>query len=77
VWIVTAALAVGAIGVYVAGWFNRVYLGVVLGLVIIPLAALVGWMSLSPDRRRCRLVSMMLKLQMLFGIVALIIGKNY
>ncbi|MDD4050468.1 MAG: geranylgeranylglycerol-phosphate geranylgeranyltransferase [candidate division Zixibacteria bacterium] len=77
VWLVFLALAAGSVGAYTAGWFNGVYLTLVLGLVVLPLGVMLGWMSLSPDRRRCRLVSIILKLQMLIGTVALIIGKQY
>ena len=77
VWLVFLVLTIQSVGVYAAGWFNRVYLTLVLGLVIIPLAVMLGWMSFSPDRRRCRFVSIMLKLQMLIGTVALLIGKRY
>jgi geranylgeranylglycerol-phosphate geranylgeranyltransferase len=77
VWVVFLALTAGTVGVYAAGWFNKAYLILVLGLVILPLGAMLGWMSPSPDRRRCRLVSITLKLQMLIGIVALVVGKRY
>ncbi len=77
VWLVFLALTAGSVGVYVAGWFNGAYLILVLGLVVLPLGVMLSWMSLSPNRHRCRLVSIILKLQMLIGAVALVIGKRY
>ncbi len=77
VWLVFLALTAGSVGVYQAGWYNWIYLTMVMVLIVLPLGISLVWMSLRPDRNRCRLVSILLKVQMLVGTVGLVVGKTY
>lgn len=77
VWPVFIFLTAGIIGIHIIGWFNRVYLALAVILIVIPSAALLVWMSLKPDRFRCRSVSVILKVQMAVGIIGLVIGRGY
>jgi geranylgeranylglycerol-phosphate geranylgeranyltransferase len=77
VWLVFVLLAAGIIGIYIVGWFDRVYLAVTVILIVIPSAFFLVWMSLKPDRFRCRSVSITFKIQMVVGTVALVVGRGY
>lgn len=77
VWLVFVLLTAGIISIHIAGWFDRVYLALAVILIVIPSAAAIVWMSLKPDRFRCRSVSVILKVQMAVGIIGLVIGRRY
>ena len=70
-------LIICSIVVYLLGWYNSVYMAITTGLVILPLIGQIFWLGLSPDRTRCHLVGTLVKLEMLPGILALIIGRAY
>lgn len=77
VWPVFVLLTAGIIGIHIVGWFDRVYLALAVILIVIPSAVSLVWMSLKPDRFRCRSVSVILKVQMAVGTIALVIGRGY
>jgi geranylgeranylglycerol-phosphate geranylgeranyltransferase len=70
-------LIILSIGAYLEAWFNAVYFIITLLLVIVPLIWQLIWLGIKPDRKKCRLAAVLIKLQMLPGIIALILGKNY
>lgn len=72
-----ALLAITSIVVYMVGWFNRWYLIMTLVVVIIPLTVVCGWQTASPNPARFGNAARLIKLLMIPGILALLIGKNY
>ncbi len=70
-------LMIFSIVVYWVGWFKPVYLYMTLGFVILPLIVQMVLLGLNPDAKRCLMISSIVKLQMIPGIIALILGKNY
>ena len=74
---VLAVLCLFSLGVYLAGWFDLLYLIIVVAAVCLPLIVLMIWLGLRPSARRCRTASSLIKSQMLIGMAALVIGKNY
>ncbi len=63
--------------VYLQGWFNQLYLVIVIAAVCLPLLAQMIWLGLRPSMRRCGTATSLIKTQMLIGMAALVIGKNY
>lgn len=74
-WGIFLVLMAASLGPYFAGWFSRIYVWTVLFLVVIPLVLIMAWVTLRPDRRRCRIAGTVIKVQMLAGTAALVFGK--
>ena len=70
-------LMISSIAVYIPGWFNNIYLTITLTLVVCPMIVQSIWLMRNPDRRTCRIIGLLVKLEMLPGILALVLGKNY
>ncbi len=70
-------LIILSVSVYLLDWFNTVYFIITLLLVIVPLIWQLIRLGIKPGRGKCRLAAALIKLQMLPGIIALILGKNY
>lgn len=70
-------LIIFSIAVYLIGWFGPIYLYITLSLISLPLVAQMVLLGFSPDSKRCLLVSTIVKFQMIPGIIALILGKNF
>ncbi len=66
-----------SITVYLLGWFNIVYLVIILPLVVLPLLGQMYWLGFNPDQKASRRVETLVKLEMIPGIVALIAGRSY
>ncbi|MCP4566035.1 MAG: UbiA family prenyltransferase [FCB group bacterium] len=66
-----------ALSVYFLDWFNLYYLAIIIPLVIIPTVGQMIRLGLSPDQQTCNRVATLIKLGMLPGIVALVIGRVY
>lgn len=64
-------------GVYYLGWFNKYFLILSIAAIYLPGIGQFLWLTKSPDSDRCRVVSTLLKIEMLPGIVALLVGKSY
>ncbi|MEE9441483.1 MAG: geranylgeranylglycerol-phosphate geranylgeranyltransferase [candidate division Zixibacteria bacterium] len=77
VYILFTVLTVMTIGVYKLEWFNIVFLYITLLGVILPALLQFIWLGFSLNRKRLRLVSLFMKLEMLLGILALILGREY
>ena len=71
------AVVVLSLAIYIVGWFSLTYLYVVLALVIVPAGAQMVWLAIKPGPDRCRMVASLMRLEMLAGMVALEIGRNY
>jgi geranylgeranylglycerol-phosphate geranylgeranyltransferase len=65
------------LAVYLFGWFTMLYLIIVVVAIGLPLPALIFWMGLRPSAAKCRLMSSLIKTQMLIGMAALVLGKSY
>lgn len=63
--------------VYLRGWFNRRFFYIVLFFIWLPLVVQSAWLRFSPEPARCRIISGIIKIQMVAGIIALVIGKDY
>jgi len=74
---VLALLCGAALGVYFAGWFTRLYLMAVAFLICIPIVIQMLWLGFHPQSGRCRVISAIIKWQMLIGLIALSVGKKY
>ena len=74
--LIMAAIAL-SLAMFFVGWFDSTYLYVVLALVIIPAGAQMIWLAFEPGPDRCRTVASFMRLEMLAGMVALVIGRNY
>ena len=66
-----------SLGVYLKGWFNHTYLYLVIVAVYIPMGIVSLWLITGIDRSRLRRVSSIIKLSMIAGLVALILGRAY
>lgn len=66
-----------SIAVYWWGWFSPLYLCLVIVLIDLPLVAQMVLLGFDPDAKRCLVVSSIVKFQMIPGIIALILGKNF
>lgn len=75
--ILFALLILASLSVYLAGWFNRIYFYIVLIFIQIPLVVQFLWLIARPERSRFRLVSAALKLEMVAGLAAIILGRSY
>lgn len=63
--------------VYFKGWFNQLYLLIVIVAVCLPLLGQILWLGLRPTTNKCGMASSLVKTQMLIGMAALVIGKNF
>jgi geranylgeranylglycerol-phosphate geranylgeranyltransferase len=72
-----SALCLFCLGVYLNGWFNKLYLVIVIAAVCLPLLGQMIWLGLRPSAKKCSVASSLIKTQMLIGMAALVIGKNY
>jgi geranylgeranylglycerol-phosphate geranylgeranyltransferase len=72
-----ALLCVFCLAVYFAGWFNQLYLIIVVAAVCLPLIGQMLWLGLRPSANKCGLASSFIKTQMLVGMAALVIGRSY
>jgi geranylgeranylglycerol-phosphate geranylgeranyltransferase len=75
--IVFLILIFASLWVYLNGWFGPIYFYILLSSIHIPLSVLFLWLAANPESKRCRVVSAVLKLQMIFGLGALVLGRNY
>ncbi len=72
-----AALCLFCLGVYFTGWFTRLYLIIAVATVCLPLVGQMIWLGLRPSTRKCAVASSIIKSQMLIGMAALVVGRNY
>lgn len=70
-------LIAATIAVYRQGWLGQVFLYMTTFIVLLPMALQFYWIGSSPTSKRCKMVSLLLKLEMIAGLLALILGKNY
>jgi geranylgeranylglycerol-phosphate geranylgeranyltransferase len=77
VYILFSLLTIMTIGVYKLEWFNKIFLYITLLGVILPALLQFIWLGKSLNRKKLGLVSLFMKLEMLPGILALILGRNY
>jgi geranylgeranylglycerol-phosphate geranylgeranyltransferase len=76
-WLVFTLLIAASLSVYFQGWFDRLYLLVLILGILIPLVGQLIWLGASPNAQKCRIVSAIIKVQMIVGLIALTIGKKY
>lgn len=70
-------LCLFCLAVYFAGWFDTLFLIIVVVAICLPLPVLMIWMGLRPSAAKCRLVSSLIKTEMIIGMAALVFGKSY
>lgn len=70
-------LIICGVAVYWVGWFNLVFLSISVFTIYLPGIVQFIWMGTSPEITRCRVVSSLLKIEMLPGILAVLVGKSY
>jgi len=70
-------LIAASLAVYQVGWFNRLYLYLVLIVIDIPLVVQYLWLVINPRRNHFRIVSAVIKVQMAAGLAAMILGMSY
>ncbi len=75
--IVFAALIALSLAVYLNGWFNKIYLYIVMTSIYLPVPVQFIGLAIAPKRRNFRLVSSLIKIEMIIGLIALIVGRNY
>jgi len=75
--VVMLALIVLSLLVYFRGWFDIYYLYILVVLIHLPLIASHVWLWTGYTPEKCRVVSMIIKIQMGIGLIALILGKDY
>ena len=74
--LIVTAIAL-SLAIFFMGWFDSTYLYIVLALVIIPTGAQMIWLAFEPGPDKCRTVASLMRLEMLAGMVALVVGRNY
>jgi len=72
-----AVLCLFCLAIYMKGWFNQLYLVIVITAVCLPLLVQMIWLGLRPSLKKCAMASSLIKTQMLIGMAALVLGKNY
>ncbi|MFH1699933.1 MAG: geranylgeranylglycerol-phosphate geranylgeranyltransferase [Candidatus Zixiibacteriota bacterium] len=77
VYILFGLLTVMTIVVYKLEWFNKTFLYITILGVISPALIQFIWLGKSLDGRKLGLVSLFMKLEMLPGVLALILGRQY
>lgn len=77
VYILFALLAIMALCVYQLEWFNEIFLFITILGVLLPALLQFIWLGNSLNRKKLGLVSLFMKLEMLPGILALILGRKY
>ena len=63
--------------VYAAGWYDRSFLYISVLCIHIPVIIQFVWLGLNPNKKKCEIVSSLIKIEMIPGILALLIGKSY
>jgi len=66
-----------SLAVYWAGWFDRAYLLLVTVGVLVPLAVEMIVLGRSPDRQRIGFITSLMRWQMVIGMIALLLGRQY
>ncbi len=62
---------------YSRGWYGTSFLYISASFIYVPLALQFIWLGLRPEPRKCAIVATLIKIEMLPGIAALVIGKSY
>lgn len=75
--LIFVVLMAASLSVYFQGWFDRLYLWILIPGILAPIIGQIFWLGASPDIRKCRIASAILKAQMIIGLIALIVGKKY
>lgn len=70
-------LIAAAITVYQQGWFDQLFLYMTIFVVLLPMVFQFCWIGISPTPRRCKTTALLLKLEMVAGLLALMLGKSY
>lgn len=70
-------MSLAGIAIFAFGWFNLAYLAILLAGVIAPIILQMIWLFHAPDQARAGRVASLLRLEMLIGLVALVVGKAY
>jgi geranylgeranylglycerol-phosphate geranylgeranyltransferase len=73
VYLLFGLLTAASLFVYFVGWYNITYLYITIGFIYLPLAGQLIWLGFHPDSKKCHRVSVLIKLQMLPGIIALVV----
>ncbi len=76
-YVTTVVLIAFGFLVYFQGWFSAVFLYISIPVIYAPLIGQLFWLGFKPGSDKCCRVSSLIKLEMLPGIIALLIGKNY
>jgi geranylgeranylglycerol-phosphate geranylgeranyltransferase len=75
--VVFAMLIAVSLLAYLKGWFNNSYLYIVVLGVYVPLILHIIWLASGLEQRKLRVFSITIKLSMIAGLLALILGRNY
>jgi len=70
-------LTAATVAVYVPGWFTALFFYINLFCLYLPVLMQFFWLGLHPTTDKCRTVSFLIRLEMLPGLAALVIGKGY
>ena len=75
--IIYLLLGVVTMAAYMIGWFTTLFFYINLFCIYLPVLLQFLWLGSHPTSDRCRTVSFLLRLEMLIGLAALILGKGY
>jgi geranylgeranylglycerol-phosphate geranylgeranyltransferase len=70
-------LIAATLAAYLVGWFSLSFLYINLVCLYLPILLQFVWLGFRPTSAKCRTVSFLLRLEMLPGLAALIIGRQF
>lgn len=70
-------LIASTLAAYLIGWFSISFLYINLACLYLPILLQFVWLGYRPTSAKCQTVSFLLRLEMLPGLVALIVGRKF